>query len=42
MYDAFRLGKKIYMMNDIPEGLLKDEIIGFNPIIINGNLNKIK
>lgn len=42
MYDAFRLGKKIYMMNDIPEGLLKDEIIGFNPIILNGNLNEIK
>ena len=41
MYDAFRLGKTIYMMNDIPEGLLKDEIIGFSPIIINGNLDKI-
>ena len=42
MYDAFRLEKKIYMMNDIPEGLLKDEIIGFNPIVINGDLSKIK
>jgi len=41
MYDAFRLGKKIYMINEIPDGLLKDEIIGFNPIIINGDLNKI-
>lgn len=42
MYDAFRLGKTIYMMNDIPEGLLKDEIIGFHPIIINGDLSNIK
>lgn len=42
MYDAFRLGKTIYMMNEIPDLLLKDEIIGFNPIIINGNLDKIK
>ena len=41
MYDAFRLGKTIYMINDIPNGLLKDEIIGFNPIIINGDLDKI-
>lgn len=41
MYDAFRLGKTIYMMNDIPEGLLKDEIIGFSPIVINGDLDKI-
>lgn len=41
MYDAFRLGKKIYMINGIPENLLKDEIIGLNPIIIEGDLNKI-
>ena len=42
MYDAFRLGKKIYLYNDIPEGILADEIIGFNPIIINGKLEEIK
>jgi hypothetical protein len=41
MYDAFKLNKKIFLYNDIPEGILKDEIIGFNPIIINGNLSKI-
>ncbi len=42
MYDAFRLGKKIYLYNNIPDGILKDEIIGFAPIIINGDLNIIK
>lgn len=42
MYDAFRYGKKIYLYNDIPEGMLYDEIDGFAPIIINGNLSKIK
>lgn len=42
MYDAFRLNKKIYMYNDIPEGMLYDEIDGFNPIVINGNLDLIK
>src|ERR1019366_9520218 len=26
MYDAFRLGKKIYLFNDIPDGILHDEI----------------
>lgn len=41
MYDAFRFGKKIYLYNDIPEGILKDEIIGFNPILINSDLSKI-
>ncbi len=42
IYDAFRLGKKIFFMNDLPEGMLKDELIGFNPTIINGDVTKIK
>ena len=41
MYDAFRFNKKIYLYNDIPEGMLYDEIDGFSPIIINGDLTKI-
>ena len=28
--------------NEIPEGILFDEIEGFNPIIINGDLNLVK
>lgn len=42
MYDAFRHDKKIYLYNDIPEGMLYDEIEGFGAIIINGDLNLIK
>ena len=42
MYEAFRLGKKIYLYNDIPEGMLFDEIEGFGPIIISGDLELIK
>ena len=42
MYDAFRLNKKIYLYNDIPDGMLFDEIEGFGPIIINGNLDLVK
>lgn len=42
MYDAFRMNKKIFMYKDIPEGMLYDEICGFNPILIKGNLNLIK
>lgn len=41
MYDAFRLRKKIYLYNDIPEGMLKDEIIGFSPMIISGDLRRV-
>lgn len=42
MYDAFRLGKKIFLWNDIPKGILYDEIDGFDPVIINGDLNLLK
>lgn len=42
MYDAFRMGKKIFLYNDIPEGMLYDEIKGFAPVIIEGNLQLVK
>lgn len=42
IYVAFELGKKIYLYNPIPENILKDELIGMNPTIINGNLDLIK
>ena len=42
MYDAFRLNKKIFLFNQIPNGMLYDEIEGFNPIIISGNLDLVK
>jgi len=42
IYDAFRLNKKIFFMNDLPEGMLKDELIGFNGVVINEDLTKIK
>ena len=41
MYDAFRLNKQIFLYNDIPEGMLYDEIEGFGSIVINGNLDLI-
>lgn len=41
MYDAFRLGKTIFMVNDVPEGMLKDEIEGFKPVILSGDISKI-
>lgn len=41
MYDAFRTNKKIFLYNEIPSGMLADEIEGFDIIVINGKLNKI-
>lgn len=41
MYEAFMNNKKIYMINGYPNNMLYDEIKGFAPIILNGNLNLI-
>ena len=42
LYEAFMNNKKIYLYHDIPEGMLFDEISGFDPIIINEDLGMIK
>lgn len=42
IYDAFRMKKKIYFINNIPDNILKDELIGFNPIIIGDDFSKIQ
>ncbi len=41
IYEAFKNNKKIYLYHDIPKGILYDEIAGFEPIIINENLDLI-
>jgi len=42
MFKAWELGKKLFLFNEVPDGILRDEIIGFSPIILNGDLSKIK
>ena len=42
LYEAFMEGKDIYLWNDVPEGILFDEINGFAPKVINGNLELVK
>lgn len=42
MYVAFMTNKKIYMINGYPNNMLTDEIKGFAPIILYGDVNKIK
>lgn len=41
MYDSYLLGHPIYLYNNIPFNMLRDEVIGMQPIIINGDLKKI-
>jgi len=38
---AHVLNKNIYLLNNIPESLFKDEIIAMQPIILNGDILKI-
>ena len=39
---AWELEKGIYLYNPIPNNIFTDELIGINPIIIKGDLTKIK
>lgn len=41
MYEAFRLNKKIYLWNPIPDNMLSEEIEGMQPIVIDGDLSKL-
>ncbi len=42
IYKAWELGKKIFLLNPIPENIFKDELTGINPIILNKNLDLLK
>ena len=42
MYDTYLERKPIFLYNEIPNNMLEDEIEGMSPIIINGDLFKIK
>ena len=41
MYEAFMQGKKIYIYNDFPDSMLLDEIKGFAPKLLHGDINNI-
>ena len=42
IYTAFRLGKKIFLYNPIPDCIFTDELHGMKPIVLNGDLSKIQ
>ena len=42
LYEAFMEGKKIFLWNDIPDGILFDEISSFSPNAINGDIELVK
>ncbi len=42
IYMAWRMNKKIFLYNSLPNCSFTDELKGISPTIINGDLNKIK
>jgi hypothetical protein len=42
IFKAWELGKKIFLYNEIPEGMLKDELVGMGPVVLCGDLSKLK
>ncbi len=38
-YETFMQGKKLFLYNPIPDGPLRDELLGFSPVILNGDLS---
>ena len=42
MYEAFMQGKEIYCMNELPDNLLNEELRGFDPVILHGDLSLMK
>ena len=41
LYIAYREHKKIFIENDVSPGLMYDEIMGFGPTFVHGDLSKI-
>ena len=39
---AHALGKKLFLLQGVPDVSYKDEILAMKPIILNGNVNNIK
>ena len=42
IYDAWQFGKKIFFYNDLPNCSFTDELIGFDPVVINGDLEMVR
>jgi hypothetical protein len=42
VYMAWELGKKIFFYNDLPNCSFTDELVGINPVVINGELGLVR
>lgn len=42
VYKAWDLGKKIFFYNDLPNCSFTDELVGINPVVVNGDLGLVR
>jgi len=42
IFEAWKLGRKVFLYNEIPDNIFKDELAGINPVVINGDLSRIE
>jgi len=42
MFKAWELQKKIFLMNPVPDNILRDEILGMQPAVINQDLSLVR
>jgi len=42
IYTAWKMGKKIFFYNPLPNCSFTDELKGINPLVVNGNLEMIR
>ncbi len=42
VYMAWDLGKKIFFYNDLPNCSFTDELVGINPVVLNGDLGLVR
>ncbi|HSX48201.1 MAG TPA: hypothetical protein VLF41_01710 [Candidatus Nanoarchaeia archaeon] len=38
IFKAFEMNRKIFLLNPIPDNILRDELLGMEPLVINGDL----
>src|SRR3989338_6692916 len=41
IFKAFELGRKIFLLNPIPDSIFRDELLAIQPIVLDGEISKI-
>ena len=42
IYRAWDMGKRLYLYNPIPDNIFRDELLGMQPVVINGDLTMLR